>query len=462
MTTSADRAPTGSCFHTIFCGTCQSEHSYVCICRTPASVGERKGILELQEKDGQFYCRASRDIAWTVDVLPSTTVDTMRLLERTSSGEICATDDFLDHKAHAYAILSHTWGPEEVGFQSFVDGTGKTKLGYHKIQFCGDQAWHHGLRFFWIDTCCINKADNTELQEAINCMFRWYQNAARCYVYLDDVSTPTLEAADKYSWEPAFRKSRWFTRGWTLQELIAPVSVEFFSKEGVCIGDRDSLEQEIHEITRIPIEILRGSSGSSLLPSLSVPERFSWMEKRQTLRKEDKAYSLLGIFDVHMPLIYGEGEKNAFRRLREEIDKAAKRRPAGGATTGRTHRCKLGQVMAFKVDAALQQDAPAFRRDLDILLGKITSLSDHWNDTQFRHLIELFSAQYSLGMSWDDTSGTGFEEGLAMWSDQNLPMSRRLQGGYARLFIYQNSGNHAFKILWVQTLLAIHLYVGGD
>ena len=121
------------------------------------------------------------------------------------------------------------------------------------------------------------------------------------------------------SWESAFRKSRWFTRGWTLQELIAPPSVEFFSSEGKRLGDKKSLERQIHEITGMAVQALQGRA----LSEFSVDERLSWAEKRETKREEDKAYSLLGIFDIYMPLIYGEGMDNAFRRLREEIDKCS-------------------------------------------------------------------------------------------------------------------------------------------
>jgi hypothetical protein len=122
-------------------------------------------------------------------------------------------------------------------------------------------------------------------------------------------------------WELSFRKSKWFTRGWTLQELVAPAIVEFFSEEGEQLGNKKSLESErhIHEVTGIPVKALRGS----LLSDFSVPERMLWAEKRETTRKEDKAYSLLGIFDVYMPLIYGEGGENAFKRLREEMDKVS-------------------------------------------------------------------------------------------------------------------------------------------
>ena len=150
-------------------------------------------------------------------------------------------------------------------------------------------------------------------------MFRWYRNAAKCYVYLTDVSRPALGADVGLSWESSFRKSRWFKRGWTLQELIAPALVEFFSKEGEQLGSKRSLERHVHEVTRIPIKALRGD-----LSDFSIPERMLWAEDRDTTRKEDKAYSLLGIFDIYMPLIYGEGKENAFKRLWEEIDRTSK------------------------------------------------------------------------------------------------------------------------------------------
>jgi hypothetical protein len=221
-----------------------------------------------------------------------------------------------------YAILSHTWGAdtEEVTFEDLTKGASKDKPGYEKIRFCGEQAKQDDLEYFWVDTCCINKADFTELSEAINSMFRWYRNATRCYVYLSDISSPvfdTNEESDPRSWESDFRKSRWFTRGWTLQELIAPESVEFFSLEGKRLGDKKSLGRQVHEITGIAIQALQGNP----LSNFSVTERMSWAAKRKTTRKEDEAYSLLGIFGIYMPLIYGE-EENAFSRLKEMIDKS--------------------------------------------------------------------------------------------------------------------------------------------
>jgi len=154
-------------------------------------------------------------------------------------------------------------------------------------------------------------------------MFHWYRNAAKCYVYLSDVLTTKRKASDpssKFPWETAFRVSRWFKRGWTLQELLAPDSVEFFSRDHKRLGDKRTLERQIHEITKIAAPALQGTP----LSQFGVEERFSWAENRQTMHKEDKAYLLLGIFDVYMPLIYGEGEDNAFTRLREAIDKPLK------------------------------------------------------------------------------------------------------------------------------------------
>jgi hypothetical protein len=252
----------------------------------------------------------------------------MRLLEVKDHGEFSLTRDLIDN-IPPYAILSHTWGADtdEVAFRDLMDGAGKSKAGYDKIRFCGEQARRDRLQYFWVDTCCIDKSNSTELSEAINSMFRWYCNAAKCYVYLSDVSRPAFDIDNKFNqlpWDPAFRKSRWFTRGWTLQELIAPASVEFFSKTWEQIGTKISLEQQVHEITGIPVKALRGS----LLSDFSITERMSWAGRRQTTREEDKAYSLLGIFNVYMPLIYGEGREKALKRLREEIDRSSKGKPS--------------------------------------------------------------------------------------------------------------------------------------
>lgn len=246
----------------------------------------------------------------------------MRLLQLESSGDFSLTEDYTEH-VPPYAILSHTWGKDadEVTFDDFRARTYTSKTGYRKIQFCGERAARDGLRHFWVDTCCINKSNYTELSEAINSMFHWYRDATKCYVYLSDVSTPNATGSlSQSTWESEFRHSRWFTRAWTLQELISPESVEFFSSESERLGDKRSLQPLLHEITGIPVEIFQGHS----LTQFSVEQRMLWAAERTAKRKEDEAYCLLGIFEIHMPLIYGEGRANAFIRLEEEISKRSR------------------------------------------------------------------------------------------------------------------------------------------
>jgi hypothetical protein len=259
-------------------------------------------------------------------VLQSLAADIMRLLSLCSNGSFALTK--FTSRIPPYAILSHTWQAtnEELTFQDIRDSTrrselDKKKMSYKKLQFCGDQAKKDQLKYFWVDSCCIDKSSSAELSESINSMFRWYRNAAKCYVYLSDVSTqkatPTMTS--QIVGHARLRHSRWFSRGWTLQELLAPQALEFFSKEGESLGDRKALELHISEITRIPVGALQGTP----LSHFGVNERLSWASSRQTTVEEDHAYSLLGIFGTYMPLIYGEGAMNAFRRLREEIDKSA-------------------------------------------------------------------------------------------------------------------------------------------
>jgi hypothetical protein len=253
----------------------------------------------------------------------------MRLLEVLPNGGFRLTKNLLDNAIPRYAILSHKWedDSQEVTFEDMDEGSGRGKAGYKKIEFCGEQAARDGLQYFWVDSCCIKKSSDAELSESLNSMFRWYHRAEKCYVYLpdvsSDVSTGKRRRGDKDAlniWVQAFRGSKWFTRGWTLQELLAPTLVEFFSREGSRLGDKQSLKQWIHEITGIPILALKGVS----LSQFSVDERFKWAKDRKTTREEDWAYSLLGIFGIFMPVIYGEGKESAVNRLRKEIDDASK------------------------------------------------------------------------------------------------------------------------------------------
>ncbi|KAI8954429.1 heterokaryon incompatibility protein-domain-containing protein [Xylaria longipes] len=248
----------------------------------------------------------------------------MRFLQLTPNGDLSLTRD-LTNNLPEYAILSHTWGDDEdeVLFDDIINHSAKDKAGYRKIKFCMEQATLDQLQFVWVDTCCIKKSDSTELAMAINSMFRWYKNASRCYVYLGDVLANGEEPDPDMSegLRQAIRESRWFTRGWTLQELIAPRSVEFYSSDGGFLGDKESLEQMLWEITRIPARALRGCD----LSEFTIAERMSWASTRETKLEEDKIYSLLGIFDIHLPLIYGEGQHYAQERLRFEIQRRTTR-----------------------------------------------------------------------------------------------------------------------------------------
>lgn len=214
-----------------------------------------------------------------------------------------------------YAILSHTWGNEEISFQEMIT-VGKElhhsvtqKAGYMKIVNACRKAKSDGLSYIWVDTCCIDKSSSSELSEAINSMYRWYRNAEVCYVFLSD-----FEAQRTFD-ERCFRDCRWFTRGWCLQELIAPRHIEFFDVRWNPLGSKSTLAALIASITRIDEEVLLNSD---LAGSVAIARRMSWAAKRETTRAEDMAYCLLGILDVNMPMLYGEGPK-AFIRLQEEI-----------------------------------------------------------------------------------------------------------------------------------------------
>jgi WD40 repeat protein len=246
-------------------------------------------------------------------------LDAMRLLKYEDNGELKIIS-FEDDAIPPYAILSHTWGAdtEEVTFADLDTSDGKNKSGYRKIRLCGQQAHQDGLQYFWVDTCCINKSDKAEHSSAIQSMFEWYRNATRCYVYLPSVTVKgcaSSSTSGEYIWESAFRSSRWFKRGWTLQELLAPRIVEFFSEEWEKIGDKASLKSFIREITGIPHKALDGAP----LSQFSVAERLRWKGDRETKREEDAWYSMSGIFNVEIAPAYSEGAASAFSRLMDEI-----------------------------------------------------------------------------------------------------------------------------------------------
>ncbi|KAL7925175.1 heterokaryon incompatibility domain-containing protein [Trichoderma austrokoningii] len=239
----------------------------------------------------------------------------MRLLNTKSQDlEVFAT-----HEEVRYAILSHTWGSDEVTLDVLAKANNPDSKGWEKIRRSCQVAVQLGFDYIWIDTCCIDKTSSAELSEAINSMFQWYEKAGVCIAYLEDVAT----ADDATKDGSQFSRCRWFSRGWTLQELIAPPEVHFYSQEWELIGTRTSLQEAVTRVSLIPAVMLHTSSSQQQsLDGFSVAEKMSWAASRQTTRPEDMAYCLLGLFDINMPLLYGEGRVKAFKRLQEEIIKS--------------------------------------------------------------------------------------------------------------------------------------------
>jgi hypothetical protein len=219
--------------------------------------------------------------------------------------------EFFENATPPYAILSHTWEQEEVTYQDMKGPEAQKLAGYIKIQHCCKLAALEELDFVWIDTCCIDKTSSAELSEAINSMYQWYKNSEICFAYLVDVPPDT-------PFDVSAPTSRWFTRGWTLQELIAPVVLDFYSQDWKRMGRKEDLSDVVSKITGIDHATLGGKS----VMEVSVAKRMSWASARITSRPEDIAYCLIGIFGVNLPLLYGEGDR-AFVRLQEEIMKGS-------------------------------------------------------------------------------------------------------------------------------------------
>ena len=234
----------------------------------------------------------------------------MRLLKfdlSSNSEELDITICDVSAQVPPYAILSHRWGSidDEVSYQDLTQRRAEAyrKIGYQKIQSCCRHAFQDGFSYAWVDTCCIDKTSSAELSEAINSMYRWYEESQVCYVYLND-------AMDKKS----MKDSQWFTRGWTLQELIAPKKVRFFNSDWNYIGEKTELTKTLYETTGIPVRVLLNYS----VHDVCVSQVMFWASRRQATRIEDRAYSLLGLFNISLPILYGEGLR-AFKRLQEEI-----------------------------------------------------------------------------------------------------------------------------------------------
>lgn len=229
--------------------------------------------------------------------------------------------EFFDTKIPKYAILSHRWSDRETSFQDFIEQKDPNSEGYTKVTACCAFALERRIEWVWIDTCCIDKRSSAELSEAINSMFSWYARSAECYAYLCDVDSEIdgQETRSREACMESFSNSVWFARGWTLQELLAPAKVIFFDCRWKRVGTKVELKEAISSVTGIEASYL---VSSKTIFEASVAMRMSWASNRSTSRTEDLAYCLLGLFDVNMPLLYGEGQKS-FLRLQLEIIKVS-------------------------------------------------------------------------------------------------------------------------------------------
>ncbi|KAF2773724.1 hypothetical protein EJ03DRAFT_305300 [Teratosphaeria nubilosa] len=234
----------------------------------------------------------------------------MRLLD-VQSFEMRSFHD--DAELPQYAILSHTWREDgEPEFSNVLElskwSWSRTKTLYRKVSAAAHLARKDGLQWIWIDTCCIDRGNLVKVQEAVNASFRWYQEAEICYVYLEDLDTHA-------QWMESFSNCTWFSRGWTLSELLAPRKTRSYNNVWRHVGTKAMLARVIARITGIDAAIIRQRRA---LSSVSAAARLSWAAKRKTRRVEDQAHCLLGIFGISMPILYGEGPR-AFHRLQEEL-----------------------------------------------------------------------------------------------------------------------------------------------
>lgn len=324
-----------------------------------------------------------------------------------------------------YAILSHTWKDDEFLFEEARNGFSQylqnPRTGLRKILNACEKARQNKLDYIWVDTCCIDKSSSSELSEAINSMFKWYKESADCYVFMDDVSLREDGTMQN------FEKSRWFTRGWTLQELIAPHGVIFFDADWKYMCRRDQVASRLEEITGITRSILQRAHAvppreTPLFPNLRqlcpgcgqdddvkrelaeepISRKMGWAAYRKTTRPEDTSYCLLGLFDINMPLLYGEG-KNAFWRLQEEILKQSPDQSIltwTASTSGGVNKPYLAELpSAFQFDVRRPEKTLLERGDIiatargleiDVLLGPC-SIHDKKNKSPISERLQFMA-----------------------------------------------------------------------
>ncbi|KAL8404707.1 hypothetical protein RB594_009537 [Gaeumannomyces avenae] len=332
-----------------------------------------------------------------------------------------------DEQVPRYAIISHTWGAEEISLRDWetLDRAAlKSRQGYFKIKRARIQAIDDGLEWVWVDTCCIDRTSPAEIEEAINSMFRWYGRSSVCYAYLEDIAQPVLGA----SLSDALRVSRWFTRGWTLQELIAPPEVVFYSTGWEVLGTKTGLAAVLESLTGVDADVLLGATDPAG-GSVSASRRMSWAAGRRTSRPEDVAYCLLGLFGTPMSLLYGEGRERAFRRLQEAV---LRENPTdhtllawGDAVVGR--RSDLAPppeaLVVHDVEALAWSDADAGRP----LLGLLADSPDRFRNSA--DLVPMTAAAEMYYFDDEDDGGRGEEGGGGGCRNAELPVTFAGGGG---------------------------------
>ncbi|KAK2596532.1 hypothetical protein N8I77_013418 [Diaporthe amygdali] len=369
----------------------------------------------------------------------------MRLLSTKALEVVSINEDDIP----PYAILSHTWDKDEVTLQD-MQGSGfkllaavsrinlvNAKQGLQKVVDAARLAASEGHDWIWIDTCCIDKTSSAELSEAINSMYRWYQDSEMCYVYLSDATTEA-QGVCKPSDDSMIQNSRWITRGWTLQELIAPRTVSFYSKDWSFIGKSsdDKIMRPLVKATGIDIGVL---SGDIATHEVSIANRMRWASKRTTTRQEDMAYCLMGLFGVNMPLLYGEGRVRSFIRLQTEILQTTDDQTifAWSAPPGEQYRRQAWGLLAESPDSF--QVAPKMYPMTDRYQCES---SNPWSMTNRGLMVQLYLRPTKSGTNANDDSADEF---LAIL-DCSADIIRRDE--YGREWTHEYSPAISLRRLW--------------
>jgi hypothetical protein len=321
----------------------------------------------------------------------------MRLLQQDEHGTLSFTD--ILYEPPPYAILSHTWGraEDEVLYDDIGNGTWKEKEAHDKINFIANRAREEHLQYFWVDTCCIDKRNDAELAAAIRSMYRWYKNSAVCYVYLSDVSIGKRDRDGTAVWLQNLQRCRWFRRGWTLQELIAPARVEFYARNHQYIGSRTELSREIHQITKVNVDALNGRP----IEEFSLVVRRQWAHGRETTVPEDSAYAMMGLCGVVIIPCYGEDKDQAWKRLDREVRKQWGENALDRRTTDEEARrdTMMEQLRFGGLDANSSTIKPALRGTCEWIIKHPAYLAWRNKATQLRNSFLWVRGKPGVGKS---------------------------------------------------------------